>query len=138
MGTALFLGGATLFNHSCSPNCEVEQLMPSLRVATLRDVEAAEPLTVSYLEQVAHMPVRMRQARLQGQYGFACRCPRCVLELEKIKPRTPPKWLANCHRRGDHYLVAVAMYAANVPLHICFLTLLIYFVMWVRVCRFPL
>ena len=136
--TGIYLGGATLFNHSCEPNCEVTQAVPSLSVTTTTAVAKGTPLTISYLEHARELGVRPRQARLQAQYGFTCTCARCVADEERLRPRTPWRWLANCHRRGDHYVVAVGMYAAYVPVPLCILSLVLYFFLWTKVFRFPL
>ena len=73
------------FNHSCDPNCRV--LVPrddtensKAIVQTLRDVEAGEELTFSYLEDESE-PYQVRQEQLRD-YGFKCRCSKCLLELE--------------------------------------------------------
>lgn len=137
-GTGLYLSGATLFNHSCEPNCEVTHGMPRLTVTTSSAVAKGTPLTISYLQHYQQMDVRMRKARLWHQYSFMCACARCVVEEEKRKPRTPPRWMANCHRRGDHYVLAVGMFAASVPMPLCFLFLGVYFIFWTKVFRFPL
>ena len=73
------------FNHSCDPNCRV--LVPrddtensKAIVQTVRDVEEGEELTFSYLEDETE-PYQVRQEQLRD-YGFECRCPKCMLELE--------------------------------------------------------
>ncbi len=73
------------FNHSCDPNCRV--LVPrsdtensKAIVQTLRDVEVDEELTFSYLEDETE-PYHVRQEQLRD-YGFKCRCSKCLLELE--------------------------------------------------------
>ena len=43
-----------------------------------------------------------------------------------------------CHRRGDHYLVAVALFASGQPFAYAVLWLVAYFFLWTKVCRFPL
>ena len=137
-GTGIYLEGASFFNHSCEPNCEVTHGMPQLTVSTTIPVAAGAPLTISYIDLHHQMDVRTRQARLWHQYGFKCTCAVCLAEQEKLKPRTPPKWLGNCHRRGDHYVLAVGMYAAGVPFPMCFLFLGVYFIFWTKVFRFHL
>ena len=73
------------FNHSCDPNCRV--LVPrddtensKAIVETLRDIERGEELTFSYLEDETE-PYQVRQDQLRD-YGFECRCAKCLLELE--------------------------------------------------------
>ena len=36
MGAACYLGGATLFNHSCDPNCRMRNELPTLTIAADR------------------------------------------------------------------------------------------------------
>ena len=134
----LYLGGATLFNHSCKPNCEVAHGLPALTVTTLEPVEKGAPLTISYMEGAGGMSVHVRRARLLHQYGFHCTCPLCEAEEIRTRKRTPPRFFARCHRRGDHYVIAVGMYAAGVPPPVCFLFLGLYFILWVKILRFPI
>jgi hypothetical protein len=72
------------FNHSCDPNCRV--LVPrddsengKAIVQTVRDIAEGEELTVSYIEETE--PYLVRQEHLRD-YGFECRCSRCLLEFE--------------------------------------------------------
>jgi hypothetical protein len=75
---------ASMMEHSCQPSSIVDVgPMESGSVLTLRTkrrVRAGETLSISYVEY--SMPVAERQAALLFQHGFACECPRCVLELE--------------------------------------------------------
>ncbi|KAK7178113.1 SET domain-containing protein 5 [Paraphaeosphaeria sporulosa] len=67
---------ASRFNHSCIPNIH-NAYNPTIQMETfhsIRDVEAGEELTVSYLSDTC---VRdKRQARL-NKWGFQCKCPAC-------------------------------------------------------------
>eukprot|EP00730_Choanoeca_flexa_P014322 TRINITY_DN6223_c0_g1_i2.p1 TRINITY_DN6223_c0_g1~~TRINITY_DN6223_c0_g1_i2.p1 ORF type:complete len:405 (+),score=80.45 TRINITY_DN6223_c0_g1_i2:177-1391(+) len=81
---------ASLFNHSCSPNCIQygdinarhvdDDCFDHLVIRTVCDVEAGESLTLSYLELT--LPSKARQALLLDHYGFACQCPRCEREAQ--------------------------------------------------------
>jgi hypothetical protein len=80
-GTALFTW-ICMMNHSCEPNCWVQyrggQRSPLLcEVVALRDIAAGEELFQSYIDK--HLAVDARQAAL-CDYGFVCRCVRCVRE----------------------------------------------------------
>jgi SET domain-containing protein len=67
---------ASRFNHSCIPNIH-NAYNPTIQMETfhsIRDIEAGEELTVSYLSDTC---VRdQRQARL-NKWGFQCKCPAC-------------------------------------------------------------
>lgn len=72
---------ASLLNHSCVPNVDVEWLRgtaaATFRVS--RDVATGEELTVAYVEP--SLAVAQRQARLRHGWGFACACPACAADL---------------------------------------------------------
>ena len=78
IGVGLYLGGATLFNHSCDPTCEIVHDMPSLVVRTTRAVVADEPLTIAYVDVRSDRTTRRQ--RLRDDYAFDCECTRCVAE----------------------------------------------------------
>ena len=140
VGTGIYLGGASLFNHSCEPNCEVIHHGGSLRelsIRTMRPIEANSPLTVSYLETPRNLTLDERQARLRGQYGFSCTCRLCTVQTKAATPNVPPRWLANCHRRGDHYVIAVSFIATG-RWYYSLLWMAVYFFFWISVCRYPL
>jgi hypothetical protein len=67
---------ASRFNHSCIPNVH-NAYNPIIRMETfhsIRDIEAGEELTISYLSGIS---VRdERQAQLKS-WGFQCSCPAC-------------------------------------------------------------
>ena len=70
---------ASLMEHSCEPNTEVEIATTTegsaLTLRTLRDVQAGEPLTICYVQY--NLPRDERRRRLLFQYGFWCECQRC-------------------------------------------------------------
>ena len=85
LGIGLYLGGATLFNHSCEPNCEVNHdVVQSPRtvqaVRTTRSVAKGEPLTISYVHVDGFASHVARRRQLKRSYGFECRCSRCIRE----------------------------------------------------------
>ncbi|KAJ0395574.1 hypothetical protein P43SY_000682 [Pythium insidiosum] len=67
---------AALLNHSCAPNCVVSFEAPArARVRVIRDVQAGDELTISYVELFESTP--RRRDVLRRSYFFHCRCPRC-------------------------------------------------------------
>lgn len=90
-GTALY-SLICCMNHSCRPNCVVRY--PGRRsshqgveadplvaqVSLLEDVEAGEELTQSYVDK--NMDLLERRSALED-YGFVCRCVRCVEEEQE-------------------------------------------------------
>lgn len=76
-GLGMFALEATT-NHSCQPNCIVKyESDNSMKLIALRDIEAGEELTHSYIEESA--PLKERQEELKS-YGFVCDCPKCIQE----------------------------------------------------------
>ena len=89
-------------NHSCNPNCllvvrriesgfvegkRVDQY--EARLYALRDISGEEELTIAYNEVVPSiLDPELRRMCLQTEYGFVCRCARCVLETETENIRT--------------------------------------------------
>lgn len=135
IGTCVYLGGATLFNHDCEPNCEVIHGVPSLRIRTTRSVSQEEPLTLAYVHTTDGRAERRK--RLRHQYGFECNCRRCAAEA----PRTPPTWLLEMHQRGTHYVVAIGVAVGTSGyggFGCALLGLLMYFVIYCKVLRYPL
>ena len=80
IGIGIYLNGATLFNHSCDPNCKVYHSMPELYITTTRPVAKGEALTFAYID--VKQDRITRRDRLLESYSFECRCPRCVKEEE--------------------------------------------------------
>jgi hypothetical protein len=72
---------AAMLNHSCAPNVvpryECEQgSAPVMSFITLCDIKAGEELLHSYVD-LCQGP-RARAAQLKRNYGFACKCTRCL------------------------------------------------------------
>ncbi len=72
---------AALLNHSCAPNCILRYKLcetgPAVQVVVVRDINAGEELTHSYID--CSLPRVMRQDRLLDIYGFSCSCPLCTI-----------------------------------------------------------
>ena len=83
MGVGIYLGGVTLLNHSCEPNCTLRHRVPTLSVMTTRRVAKGEPLTISYIDLSAHSTGAARRLRLRSQYGFSCACTACSREMKQ-------------------------------------------------------
>ena len=66
---------ASLFNHSCRPNCVVSFDGPVLVVRAIQPVKAGEELTIAYVELYA--PREVRRQELREKKGFYCTCWRC-------------------------------------------------------------
>lgn len=92
-GTALYTLICCM-NHSCRPNCVVKY--PGRRnvqradgkadplvaeIVLLEDVQEGDELTQSYVDK--DMDLEERRRALED-YGFLCRCPRCLSEEEKV------------------------------------------------------
>jgi len=86
---------ASLFNHSCTPNCIVSFDGPRIFVRTTEAVSARSPLLISYGPTATRTPDRSaRQKLLQLQYCFTCGCPSCSSTQDT---RTPiDAWLCPC------------------------------------------
>ena len=81
--SGLFLH-ASIFNHSCRPNCVKFQPSKSnskSEIWTTRKVSKGEPFTISYLHP-SEQHRALRQKRLKHQFLFACACERCRDKVE--------------------------------------------------------
>ncbi|XP_043551361.1 histone-lysine N-methyltransferase SMYD3 isoform X1 [Chiloscyllium plagiosum] len=65
----------SLLNHSCDPNCVIVFDRKQLQLHAIRQIQADEELTISYIDVMATSPERRRQ--LETQYCFTCDCVRC-------------------------------------------------------------
>lgn len=78
-------------NHSCDPNCifdfpkaqnSEETKTHTIRIATRRNINAGDQLTISYVP--LKMRLGVRQDHLLMNHGFTCDCVRCVAEGDKL------------------------------------------------------
>ncbi|GMP66928.1 hypothetical protein CsSME_00027085 [Camellia sinensis var. sinensis] len=79
-GTAFFPLQSCM-NHSCHPNAKAfkreEDRDGQATIIALRPISKGEEVTISYIEE--DLPFEERQALL-ADYGFRCKCPKCLEE----------------------------------------------------------
>jgi tetratricopeptide (TPR) repeat protein len=88
---------ASLFNHSCAPNCTVVHVSGTAIVQANRDIDAGEELSQRYIDVT--LTYAERTAALKNR-SFACDCVRCVREQKS--PLVPqPKFSARPDLAND-------------------------------------
>ncbi|KAK6438629.1 hypothetical protein LTR95_005167 [Oleoguttula sp. CCFEE 5521] len=70
---------ASIFNHSCVPNCHWTWISNIIFIRAVRPIAADEELTVSYIAPNANFA--KRNAAL-ASYGFECTCPLCEADKQ--------------------------------------------------------
>lgn len=90
MGRALF-PLASFFNHSCAPNCVLEQVSRStaapysvqkarsVHIRALKEIFEGEELSLSYIPGVENMDYATRTQQL-AQFFISCKCVRCMAD----------------------------------------------------------
>ncbi|XP_070572634.1 SET and MYND domain-containing protein 4-like [Ptychodera flava] len=73
---------ASLLNHSCDPNVIVSYHGNQLTVRATRTIPCGHEILHCYGPHVNHMTKEKRQAALQEQYYFSCRCEACEKEVK--------------------------------------------------------
>ncbi|OBT62586.1 hypothetical protein VE03_07379 [Pseudogymnoascus sp. 23342-1-I1] len=73
----------SFINHSCDPNAFLFLEGRTLRMRSLRPINAGEEITRSYMELEEGM-VERREA-LRDMYSFVCNCIRCETEIDDLK-----------------------------------------------------
>lgn len=109
LGSAVYARIAWI-NHSCDPNAFYTQSPGdsgalALDVVALRDVTAAEALTVSYVSPLE--PRAGRRRHLEHHFNFACHCARCVSSASP-GARLDAVLLVSQDAEADAYLTAAA------------------------------
>ena len=69
---------ASMFNHSCAPNCAATTGIDKMEIRTAAAVAAGTELSINYCD--TNRPVDARRAYLRSCYGFECGCTRCAAE----------------------------------------------------------
>ncbi|XP_030854014.1 histone-lysine N-methyltransferase SMYD3-like [Strongylocentrotus purpuratus] len=75
---------ASMANHSCDYNCIVVFDERKLQLRTIKDVKDGEECTISYVDVIN--PAKERQAKLEEEYHFTCKCVKCVEEINASGP----------------------------------------------------
>ncbi|XP_030853415.1 N-lysine methyltransferase SMYD2-B isoform X2 [Strongylocentrotus purpuratus] len=75
VGEALYIR-ASMFNHSCEPNCTFVFEGSRLSVRAIKRIEIGEECCISYMSSL--LPSPLRREKLRSIYGFTCQCPRCL------------------------------------------------------------
>jgi len=68
---------ASMFNHSCSPNCYALWDQNTISIRTLRAISEGEPLTISFVTFIEMQKTSLRQKVLSSVFGFDCSCMKC-------------------------------------------------------------
>ena len=78
---ASLMSVGTFVNHSCEPNLGVHSSMTDMGGSVVfyakRDIAAGTELTIAYTHDA---PLELRQMQLRAQYGFECKCSKCLRE----------------------------------------------------------
>lgn len=79
-GTAFFPVQSCM-NHSCCPNAKAfkreEDKDGQVTIIAVHQIQKEEEVTISYIDE--ELPYRERQ-KLLADYGFRCKCPKCLEE----------------------------------------------------------
>lgn len=79
-GTAFFPVQSCM-NHSCCPNAKAfkreEDKDGQVTIIAVHQIQKGEEVTISYIDE--ELPYRERQ-KLLADYGFRCKCPKCLEE----------------------------------------------------------
>lgn len=91
-------------NHSCSPNCRVSwnPERKTLNLVATQPLEVGDQIAICYDHDKIHeLPVEKRQQYLRDNYGFDCRCPRCIKWVGKmyVRQNFPLQELGNTQPR---------------------------------------
>mmetsp|Transcript_87782 Transcript_87782/g.146520 ORF Transcript_87782/g.146520 Transcript_87782/m.146520 type:complete len:515 (-) Transcript_87782:195-1739(-) len=78
----------SLCNHHCQPNCVMATIKGCLSLRTVREVQAGEPLTISYINgggDPVLLPIFHRRTLVQRAWGFVCQCSRCTADFDDTR-----------------------------------------------------
>jgi len=68
---------ASLFNHSCSPNCYASWDGSTICIRTMQDISVGETLTIAFVTFVEMQKTSLRKKVLSSNFGFDCSCKKC-------------------------------------------------------------
>ena len=68
---------ASLFNHSCAPNCHASTGVHRMAIMADVPIEPGEELTIAYCD--VHQPLAARRRLLKQHYRFHCECKRALM-----------------------------------------------------------
>jgi SET domain-containing protein len=71
-----------MLNHSCLPNVIFGRSGTDYVFVTVRDIEANEEICDNYCDIT--LDRSSRQSYLSNQYGFTCKCDRCLKNNKKM------------------------------------------------------
>lgn len=74
IGAGVYLG-ASLLDHSCRPNAVAVFSGTTLQVRCIRPISSAEPVIISYIDQLD--TTSERRSQLEHCYYFTCQCESC-------------------------------------------------------------
>ncbi|XP_054164728.1 SET and MYND domain-containing protein 4-like [Oppia nitens] len=91
----------SFFNHSCDANAFWQFNGRYITVATQRDINANEDITVCYGPNYTDMSFDERQEFLKNNYFFECKCGVCSDEKAKSLSKSQPKEISYFGLKGD-------------------------------------
>jgi len=84
---------ASMFNHSCAPNCIISFVGNRAQIHTIRKVENGEELQIAYTELYASGPER--RAKLRKSKYFDCSCTRCAGPAGEFENANLNTWISS-------------------------------------------
>ena len=73
---------ASLFNHSCAPNCHASTGVHRMAIMADVPIEPGEELTIAYCD--VHQPLAARRRLLKQHYRFHCECKRALMASDGL------------------------------------------------------
>lgn len=92
IGRVMYLS-ASMFNHSCQPNCSIIHYNNQLHIFTVCEIKKNNELTISYID--INVNATTRQQKLLNLYNFTCNCVRCQDELNQLNKQQKNKYNSN-------------------------------------------
>lgn len=78
---------AARINHACMPNSQNvwNENLQKLTIHAYKDIEPGEEITIAYVDAMELS--EHRKERLQGAFGFSCKCDICDIPPEEVRKR---------------------------------------------------